>query len=111
MALKMSAKLPFPQPPDNKKARPPLVGKEESTISLVSRIKKLITTARIKAAESEERGDDSSVTELVIASAIASDKLRSVIDGKVNRWFTNERRELLEGIRVLEDALKGKGSI
>jgi len=72
---------------------------------LISKIKKLITMARIGADDEDKKGDLFRMINFRIAAAYAEQKLRDVVDGKVDRSKATEEMVLKEGIRVLEEVL------
>jgi len=73
--------------------------------SLVSKIKRLITLAKMNAIEEEKNGNQFRMNNLRIAAAFAEQRLRDVVDGKVDHFKSSEEFVLKDGIGVLEDAM------
>ena len=105
--MRMSTRMhPFVQPFPAKNMLP-IQDKQtaESQIkALVSKLKRLITTARIEAGSAQKEENHYLMINLRIAATYAAKKLRDLVDGKTS--IIDEGLFLKDAIRVLEDVLK-----
>jgi hypothetical protein len=103
--LRMSTRMhPYVQPHPRSRMLPAQEKPAGSEIKrLVSRLKRLITTAIFAANSAQERGEHFRMVDLRLAATYSAKKLRDIIDGKTDKSF--EMLNLQDAIRVLEDVL------